>query len=105
MVTQGDAIVFERQTPNSDGIFVAMLDGRKVPIERQLIAVPNLRSRQLGQNKDNAMPDQKNKHRIQQIEDGGALPRWSRAQVTIRSMNPIESHTPSSAIVHHRKHG
>jgi TolB protein len=76
---EGDGIVFERQTPDSDGVFVVMFGGSKVPAEKLLVAVPKLRPRQLSQNKDNAMPDQKNKHRIHQIEEGGALPRWGPA--------------------------
>ena len=76
---EGDAIVFERQTPNSDGIFVVTFDSRKVPAERLLVSVPKVHSRQLNHNTGNLTPNQKNDHRIHEIEEGGALPRWGPA--------------------------
>ena len=76
---EGDAIVFERQTPDSDGIFVVILDSTKGPAQKLLIPVPKLRAHQPSQNKSNATQNQKNDRRIDEIEEGGALPRWGPA--------------------------
>ena len=76
---EGNAIVFERQTPDSDGIFVVMFDSGKVATQNLLVPVPKLRAHPLSHNKSSATQNQKNDRRIHEIEEGGALPRWGPA--------------------------
>lgn len=76
---EGDAIVFERQTPDSDGIFVVRLDSSKGAAQKLLIPVPKVRADQLSQNNSDVTHHRKNGRRIHEIEVGGALPRWGPA--------------------------
>ena len=76
---EGDAIVFERQTPDVSGIFVITLNSSRVPAEKLLLRFPNLRARELSPKKGNATHTEKTDHRIHEIEEGGALPRWGPA--------------------------
>src|SRR5262249_15949666 len=75
---EGDAIVFERQTPDSAGIFVLKVGGN-APVQKLSLPVAKFRSAQLSHNKRGVIQTQGNGGRIHEIEDGGALPRWGPA--------------------------
>jgi hypothetical protein len=51
-----------------------MTDGKTQA--QKLLRVSRFRPHQLGSNNQWATGKQKNDHRIREIEDGGALPRW-----------------------------
>jgi TolB protein len=75
---EGDAIVFERQTPDSAGIFVVRADG-KPPAQILSLPVSRFRANQLSRNKRAVNRNQENGSRIHEIEEGGELPRWGPA--------------------------
>jgi TolB protein len=75
---EGDAIVFERQTPDSAGIFVLKVGGN-APVQKLSLPVARFRSAQLSHNKHEVIQSEKNGGRIHEIEEGGALPRWGPA--------------------------
>jgi len=75
---EGDAIVFERQTPDSAGIFVIKADGN-APAQILSLPVSKFRANQLSRNKRAIIRNQENGGRIHEIEEGGELPRWGPA--------------------------
>jgi len=75
---EGDAIVFERQSPDSSGIFVIKAGGN-APQQRLSLPVAKFRANRLSHNKREVIQNQGNSGRIHEIEEGGALPRWGSA--------------------------
>jgi len=72
---EGDAIVFERRSPDSTGIFGLKLDGTS-PAPRLSLPVAKFRANQPGYNSRGVTQSQGKGGRIHEIEEGGALPRW-----------------------------
>jgi Tol biopolymer transport system component len=75
---QGDAIVFERDTPDSGGIFVMKADGSGMT---QAMSFPNskLQAHRRGRAKNRIAQYQQNGNRLHEIEEGGTLARWGPA--------------------------
>jgi Tol biopolymer transport system component len=75
---QGDAIAFERDTPDfsSSGIFIMKPDGGGSA--KVLTLSPPARANRL-QRLHGQKLDSRSARRLKQIEDGGALPQWGPA--------------------------
>jgi TolB protein len=75
---EGDAIVFERDTPDTGGIFVMKADGSGM---RQALSLPaskfHLRRPNRTRNRTSQSP--RNGNSLHEIEDGGTLARWGPA--------------------------
>jgi Tol biopolymer transport system component len=75
---QGDAIVFERDTPDfsSSGIFIMRSDGSRCA---KVFALGSSGHRNKMQLRRNQSVNSRATRRLEQIEDGGALPQWGPA--------------------------